>query len=37
MEQFSLFAKENRQNKLRALVDCLERLKVIDWELFPLN
>ena len=34
MEQFSLFAEENRQNKLRALGDCLERLKVIDWELF---
>ena len=30
MEQFSLFAEENRQNKLRTLGDCLERLKVID-------
>ena len=29
-----MFAEENRQNKLRALGDCLERLKVIDWELF---
>lgn len=34
MEQFSLFAEEHRQNKLRALDNCLERHKVIDWELF---
>ena len=37
MEQFSMFAEENRQNKLSALGDCLERLKVIDWELFRLE
>ena len=34
MEQFSLFAEKNRLNKLSELGDCLERLNVIDWELF---
>ena len=34
MEQFSLFAEKNRLSKLSELGDCLERLNVIDWELF---
>lgn len=34
MEQFLLFAEKNRLNKLSELGDCLERLNVIDWELF---
>lgn len=34
MKQISLFAEENRLEKLSALGDCLERLKIIDWESF---
>ena len=34
MKQISLFAEENRLQKLSDLRDCLERLKVIDWESF---
>lgn len=34
MKQISLFAEENRLQKLSALGDCLERLKIIDWESF---
>lgn len=34
MKQISLFAEENRLQKLSALGDCLERLNVIDWESF---
>ena len=34
MKQISLFAEENRLQKLSDLGDCLERLKVIDWESF---
>ena len=34
MKQISLFAEENRLQKLSELGDCLERLKIIDWESF---
>jgi IS5 family transposase len=34
MKQISLFAEENRFEKLSKLGDCLERLKIIDWESF---
>ena len=34
MKQISLFAEENRFEKLSELGDCLERLKIIDWESF---
>ncbi len=34
MKQISFFAEENRLQKLSELGDCLERLKVIDWEMF---
>ena len=34
MKQISLFAEETRLEKLSALGDCLERLKIIDWESF---
>lgn len=34
MKQISLFAEENRLEKLSELGDCLERLKIIDWESF---
>lgn len=34
MKQISFFAEENRLQKLSKLGDCLERLKVIDWESF---
>ena len=34
MKQISLFAEENRLQKLSDLGDCLERLKIIDWESF---
>lgn len=34
MEQLSFFAEEKRLNKLSELGDCLERLSVIDWEIF---
>ena len=34
MKQISLFAEENRLQKLSDLGDCLERLKVIDRESF---
>lgn len=34
MKQVFLFAEENRLQKLSALGDCLERLKIIDWESF---
>ena len=34
MKQISLFAEENRLRKLSELGDCLERLKIIDWESF---
>ncbi len=34
MKQNFLFAEENRLEKLSKLGDCLERLKIIDWESF---
>ena len=34
MKQISFFAEENRLQKLSKLGDCLERLKIIDWESF---
>lgn len=34
MKQISLFAEESRLEKLSKLGDCLERLKIIDWESF---
>ena len=34
MKQISLFAEENRFEKLSELGDCLDRLKIIDWESF---
>ena len=34
MEQISFFAEENRLQKLSELGDSLERLNVIDWEMF---
>ena len=34
MKQISLFAEENRLEKLSELGDCLERLKIIEWESF---
>lgn len=34
MKQLSLIAEENRLQKVSELGDCLERLKVIDWESF---
>ena len=34
MKQISLFAEENRLQKLSELGDCLERLKIIDWKSF---
>ena len=34
MKQISLFAEENRLQKLSELGDCLERLRIIDWESF---
>jgi hypothetical protein len=34
MKQISLFAEENRLQKLSELGDCLERLKIIDRESF---
>ena len=34
MEQISLFAEENRLQKLSELGDSLERLNVINWEMF---
>lgn len=34
MKQISLFVEENRLEKLSKLGDCLERLKIIDWESF---
>ena len=34
MKQISLFAEETRLQKLSELGDCLERLKIIDWESF---
>ena len=34
MKQISLFAEENRMQKLSVLGDCLEQLKIIDWESF---
>ena len=34
MKQISLFAEENRLQKLSELGDCLERLNIIIWESF---
>ena len=34
MSQISMFAEEERLKKLSELGDCLERLNVIDWEIF---
>ena len=34
MSQISLFAEETRLEKLSKLGDCLERLNIIDWEMF---
>ena len=34
MKQISLFAEENRLQKLSELGDCIECLKIIDWESF---
>ena len=34
MKQISLFAEENRLEKLSELGDCLEQLRVINWESF---
>ena len=34
MSQISIFAEEERLKKLSELGDCLERLNVIDWEIF---
>ena len=34
MKQISLFAEENRLEKLSELGDCLERLKIINWQSF---
>ena len=32
--QLNLFAEENRLEKLSELGDSLEKLKIIDWEMF---